>query len=157
VPKSNKLKLVGRLTVNGKPLSAVATRVAYVQQEEIFYSQMTVRETLELTATLRLPKRLSAEERTAVVSRGNLGFDVHASIGSKRHNRSQVHSTPSTATSQQTSLRAPPGLCECEVSRCGVERTWCRCLSRFKGFEASYPLASWALQPKLFHLLAAIV
>jgi ABC-type branched-subunit amino acid transport system ATPase component len=68
VPKSNKLKLVGRLTVNGKPLSAVATRVAYVQQDEIFYSQMTVRETLELTATLRLPKRLSAQERTAVVS-----------------------------------------------------------------------------------------
>lgn len=55
----------------------MATRVAYVQQEEIFYSMMTVRETLELIATLRLPKRLTAAERAAVVDSAiaRLGLD----------------------------------------------------------------------------------
>ena len=42
-------------------------RQAYVRQEDIFYTQMTVRETLMFAARLRLPSSVSLEEKRAVV------------------------------------------------------------------------------------------
>ena len=43
------------------------SRVAYVRQEDIFFSQLTVRETLSLAAELQLPSSLTSEERTKYV------------------------------------------------------------------------------------------
>jgi ABC-type multidrug transport system ATPase subunit len=37
-----------------------------VQQQDVFYSQMTVRETIELAATLRLPNTVTAKDRLEV-------------------------------------------------------------------------------------------
>ena len=42
-------------------------RQAYVRQEDIFYTQMTVRETLMFAARLRLPSNVSLEEKREVV------------------------------------------------------------------------------------------
>ena len=40
----------------------LAGRQAYVRQEDIFFSQLTVRETLQMAARLRLPAAMPAEE-----------------------------------------------------------------------------------------------
>lgn len=40
---------------------------AYVKQEDVFYSQLTVRETLLMAARLRLPNSMSLDEKTAMV------------------------------------------------------------------------------------------
>lgn len=52
------------------PLSPMLTRPslqAYVKQEDVFYSQLTVRETLVMSARLRLPSSMSLDEKTAMV------------------------------------------------------------------------------------------
>jgi ABC-type multidrug transport system ATPase subunit len=45
----------------------VVYRVAYVRQEDLFFSQLTVRETLSLAAELQLPSSLRSEERVKYV------------------------------------------------------------------------------------------
>ena len=53
VPKSKNIELVGALEANGKDArGGGGFRKAYVQQEDVFYSQLTVRETLETAAKL---------------------------------------------------------------------------------------------------------
>lgn len=42
---------------------------AYVKQEDVFYSQLTVRETLLMAARLRLPRSMSLDEKTAMVDK----------------------------------------------------------------------------------------
>lgn len=43
--------------------------IAYVLQEDVFFTQLTVREQLFITSKLRLPDGLSPEERQDVVDR----------------------------------------------------------------------------------------
>ena len=47
----------------GGASSAVGVRQAYVRQDDIFYTQMTVRETLLFAARLRLPKGVPLAEK----------------------------------------------------------------------------------------------
>ena len=49
------------------PRRLPGVRQAYVRQEDIFYTQMTVRETLMFAARLRLPSNVSLEEKREVV------------------------------------------------------------------------------------------
>lgn len=49
-------------------------RFAYVRQEDLFFSQLTVRETLSLAAELQLPEISSVEERDEYVN--NLLFKL---------------------------------------------------------------------------------
>lgn len=42
-------------------------RFAYVRQEDLFFSQLTVRETLSLAAELQLPELSSVKERDEYV------------------------------------------------------------------------------------------
>lgn len=49
-------------------------RFAYVRQEDLFFSQLTVRETLALAAELQLPETSSVEERDEYVN--NLLFKL---------------------------------------------------------------------------------
>ncbi|KAK9223106.1 hypothetical protein WN944_011548 [Citrus x changshan-huyou] len=65
---SPRLHLSGLLEVNGKPSSNKAYKFAYVRQEDLFFSQLTVRETLSLAAELQLPEILSVEERDEYVN-----------------------------------------------------------------------------------------
>ena len=63
-PVTSLMTLSGRLHINGRdPGAAGAPRAGYVPQEDLFYSQMTVQETLDMVATLRLPKGTSADVR----------------------------------------------------------------------------------------------
>lgn len=46
-----------------------ATKQAFVKQEDVFYSQLTVRETLLMAARLRLPSSMPLEEKSAMVDK----------------------------------------------------------------------------------------
>ncbi|XP_022733677.1 ABC transporter G family member 7 isoform X2 [Durio zibethinus] len=65
---SPRLRLSGLLEFNGKPSSNKAYKFAYVRQEDLFFSQLTVRETLSLAAELQLPEISSVEERDEYVN-----------------------------------------------------------------------------------------
>ncbi|KAF5199945.1 Abc transporter g family member [Thalictrum thalictroides] len=68
VGASPRLHLSGLLEVNGRPKSNKAYRFAYVRQEDLFFSQLTVRETLSLAAELQLPTMSSVEDREEYVN-----------------------------------------------------------------------------------------
>jgi ABC-type glutathione transport system ATPase component len=54
----------GEILANGKPRPAdFARRVAYVLQDDIFFSFLTVKQTLEYQAQLRLPASMSMDEK----------------------------------------------------------------------------------------------
>uniref|UniRef100_A0A803LJI6 ABC transporter domain-containing protein n=1 Tax=Chenopodium quinoa TaxID=63459 RepID=A0A803LJI6_CHEQI len=65
---SPRLSLSGFLEVNGQQKSKKSYKFAYVRQEDLFFSQMTVREILSLAAELQLPQMSSAEARDAYVN-----------------------------------------------------------------------------------------
>ncbi|GMH35135.1 hypothetical protein BSKO_03003 [Bryopsis sp. KO-2023] len=68
VPYSKKLTFKGSLDVNGKPHHQIKdVPQAYVQQDDLFYSMLTVRETLTMAAHLRLPKEVSDDQKDAFV------------------------------------------------------------------------------------------
>nr|ATB19621.1 putative ABCG7 [Juniperus procera] len=64
---SPRLHLMGRLYVNGNPFSSASHKIAYVRQEDLFFSQLTVRETLSLAVELQLSKLTSSEDREKYV------------------------------------------------------------------------------------------
>ncbi|KAK1302607.1 ABC transporter G family member 7 [Acorus calamus] len=66
---SPRLRLTGRFEVNGRPRSHGGCKIAYVRQEDLFFSQLTVRETLSLAAELQLPNELLVEERDEYVNK----------------------------------------------------------------------------------------
>ena len=66
-PVTKGMTLSGTVRINGNLPEASGVRVGYVQQQDLFYSQLTVQETLEMVATLRLPGHLSAEQRAAAI------------------------------------------------------------------------------------------
>ncbi|KAL3694118.1 hypothetical protein R1sor_007769 [Riccia sorocarpa] len=62
LPASNRMRLTGHLFINGLPVRNAKRTVAYVRQEDLFFSQLTVRETLALAAELQLPKNVDKEK-----------------------------------------------------------------------------------------------
>ncbi|CAK8573942.1 unnamed protein product [Lathyrus sativus] len=66
---SPRLHLSGLLEFNGKPSSRNSYKFAYVRQEDLFFSQLTVRETLSLAIELQLPNISSVEERDEYVNK----------------------------------------------------------------------------------------
>ncbi|GBF92012.1 ATP-binding cassette transporter [Raphidocelis subcapitata] len=67
VAASSKVKLSGRIMVNGVDATAANHRQAYVEQNDQFYSMLTVNETLGTAAALQLPAYITAESRDAYV------------------------------------------------------------------------------------------
>ncbi|KAK9935236.1 hypothetical protein M0R45_022346 [Rubus argutus] len=65
---SPRLSLSGLLEFNGNPSPYKAYKIAYVRQEDLFFSQLTVRETLSLAAELQLPEISSSEARLEYVN-----------------------------------------------------------------------------------------
>eukprot|EP00960_Hanusia_phi_P065139 766000-Hanusia_phi.AAC.9 len=63
--KTKGLALEGMLQINGMDISKnyASVKKAYVRQDDIFYTQMTVRETLRFTARLRLPKKMNLQHK----------------------------------------------------------------------------------------------
>ncbi|XP_047341366.1 ABC transporter G family member 7 isoform X2 [Impatiens glandulifera] len=71
---SPRLHLSGLFEINGRKISNKAYKFAYVRQEDLFFSQLTVRETLSLAAELQLREIISVEERDEYVN--NLLFKL---------------------------------------------------------------------------------
>ncbi|KAK9792241.1 hypothetical protein WJX73_003742 [Symbiochloris irregularis] len=67
VPQTKRMALKGNISINGEPQQSAARRQGYVQQDDIFFSQMTVRETLSMAAALRMPRTSTPEDRSAAV------------------------------------------------------------------------------------------
>lgn len=69
VPKTKGMKFTGRLTVNGSTSGLEGLPQAYVQQDDLFFSQLTVREILTMAAHLRLPPSMVDEAKDEYVER----------------------------------------------------------------------------------------
>jgi len=67
LPRNERMHAVGTVLVNGKPIMSSDHAQAYVKQQDLFYSQLTARETLNLAAALRLPKSFSQQKRDEYV------------------------------------------------------------------------------------------
>ncbi|XP_027097296.2 ABC transporter G family member 7-like [Coffea arabica] len=74
VMASPRLHLSGLLEVNGQKISKRTYKFAYIRQEDLFFSQLTVRETLSLAAEMQLEEISSVEERDEYVT--NLLFKL---------------------------------------------------------------------------------
>ena len=85
VPASKRVVLRGRVLANGVDVREHRPRIAYVQQKDVFYSQLSVRETLAMAARLRLPRAMSEAERQGrvdnVVSRMGLRACLDSPMG----------------------------------------------------------------------------
>src|ERR1700676_5296566 len=70
----------GLVTVNGEPVSARLTDIGYLPQDEIVHPDLTVTESLEYSARLRLPADSADDEIAATVRRAldELGLEEHA-------------------------------------------------------------------------------
>ena len=56
----------GRILFNGSERTSRTKReIGYVMQDDLFFSQLTVRETLQFTADIRIPDTATAEEKSA--------------------------------------------------------------------------------------------
>lgn len=63
LPAPPGLRLTGYLDVNGRPRSGGDSNAAYVRQKDLFFSHLTVRETLSLAVELQVPDGSSTEAR----------------------------------------------------------------------------------------------
>lgn len=68
MPYSKNIHLQGHITTNGVPLQSSKLRAGFVQQDDLFYPQLTVKETLMMAAELRMSRDTSAGEREAYVN-----------------------------------------------------------------------------------------
>jgi ABC transport system ATP-binding/permease protein len=70
----------GSVTVNGEPVSSRLTDIGYLPQDEIVHPDLSVRESLEYSARLRLPTDTGEDEIEAAVLRAleELGLEAHA-------------------------------------------------------------------------------
>lgn len=71
---SPRLQLSGLLEFNGQPRANKPYKFAYIRQDDLFFSQLTVRETLSLAAELQLSEDYSVDEREKYVN--NLLFKL---------------------------------------------------------------------------------
>nr|XP_022290386.1 ABC transporter G family member 22-like [Crassostrea virginica]XP_022290391.1 ABC transporter G family member 22-like [Crassostrea virginica]XP_022290399.1 ABC transporter G family member 22-like [Crassostrea virginica] len=59
----------GTITVNGQNITKdLRRKICYVLQQDIFFSSLTLRETLQFTARIRLPEQMSTEQITSKVN-----------------------------------------------------------------------------------------
>jgi ABC-type multidrug transport system ATPase subunit/ABC-type multidrug transport system permease subunit len=70
----------GQVRINGEPVSARLTDIGYLPQDEIVHPALSVRESLQYSARLRLPGDTRPEEIAATVARAleELGLEAHA-------------------------------------------------------------------------------
>lgn len=60
--------MTGLVSINGRAFKKnMRKQIAYVLQEDIFYTQLTVRQQLTITSHLRLPESVSDEDKAAAV------------------------------------------------------------------------------------------
>lgn len=67
LPYAKAIALSGEICVNGKSITEGNHTPAYVTQDDLFFSQLTVKETLQMAAKMRLPADMDESERVAFV------------------------------------------------------------------------------------------
>lgn len=67
LPYSKAISLHGSIDVNGVSIDDFEHVPAYVTQEDIFFSQLTVQETLDMAARMRLPRDMPTDRKEAFV------------------------------------------------------------------------------------------
>lgn len=89
LPASSKIHLYGNVTRNGVPVDHDDQPVAYVTQEDLFFSQLTVRETLDIAAKMRLPADMSAHDKQrfadALIRKLGLVSTVNTRVGDEKN------------------------------------------------------------------------
>jgi ABC-type multidrug transport system ATPase subunit len=84
LPKSNHGELQGDITINGRPRDKFFRQmVGYVMQDDVFFSNLTVLETLTLAARLKLPKAMSTAEKDEVVQKVVLELSLSQAINTR--------------------------------------------------------------------------
>ena len=67
VPASKLVRVTGVVKANGTDTKVRKPHIAYVQQKDVFFANLTARETLELAARMHLPKSWSEERKMGKV------------------------------------------------------------------------------------------
>lgn len=67
LPYSSKLRLEGYVTANDSPMPSPKYKTGFVAQEDLFFSQLTVRETLTMASELRAKRGSTAQEKEELV------------------------------------------------------------------------------------------
>ena len=67
LPYSPALSLEGHIAANGSPIPSYEYKTGFVAQEDLFFSQLTVRETLNMAAELRAKASTTSEGRAVLV------------------------------------------------------------------------------------------
>ncbi|KAI0567521.1 ABC-2 type transporter [Gracilaria domingensis] len=87
-PESSKAQLFGHITRNGVSVDDDPQPVAYVTQEDLFFSQLTVRETLDIAAALRLPGNMPQDQKRefvdALIRKLGLVSTVNTRVGDEK-------------------------------------------------------------------------
>jgi len=86
ISKRSQLGVSGDVLINGQPTDRNYKRnVAYVLQSEVLFENLTVQQTLDFTASLRLPKSFTAAEKrervSSIIDTLNLAKARHTIIG----------------------------------------------------------------------------
>ncbi|KAL4432817.1 hypothetical protein ABPG77_008143 [Micractinium sp. CCAP 211/92] len=85
MPYNKNITLQGHVTANGAPLHQSKLRVGFVQQDDLFYPQLTVKETLMMAARLRMSADTPADAREAyvdgIISRLGLAKAANTPVG----------------------------------------------------------------------------
>ncbi|PXF46733.1 ABC transporter G family member 7 [Gracilariopsis chorda] len=88
LPASSKIHLFGHVTRNGVPVDHDDQPVAYVTQDDLFFSQLTVRETLHIAAQMTLPANMSTDDKhrfaDALIRKLGLLSTVNTRVGDEK-------------------------------------------------------------------------
>lgn len=95
VQKASNISIYGTVTINGQPMPSVkdnnggndsgaaSVPIAYVSQEDLFFSQLTVRETLDIAAQLRLHD-LAGHDTDDLIRRLGLVSCADSTVGDEK-------------------------------------------------------------------------
>eukprot|EP01087_Luapelamoeba_hula_P022636 TRINITY_DN8165_c0_g1_i1.p1 TRINITY_DN8165_c0_g1~~TRINITY_DN8165_c0_g1_i1.p1 ORF type:complete len:719 (-),score=140.48 TRINITY_DN8165_c0_g1_i1:90-2246(-) len=81
--RRTKMNVTGDILINGKEIKGhrLKRRMAYVLQDDVFFTQITVRDTLNYTAQLRLPRKLGSKEKASRVNEVLSELGLHRCAG----------------------------------------------------------------------------
>ncbi|EEA27042.1 hypothetical protein TMatcc_004679 [Talaromyces marneffei ATCC 18224] len=122
--ESNRLKIIGSTTFNGDS-NIAHTRSSYVMQQDVLIPTLTVRETLQYAADLRLPPPITHAERKAIVEQVILELGLKECADTRIGN--SAHKGCSGGEKRRTSIGvqmlANPSVLFCDEPTTGLDAT----------------------------------
>lgn len=135
---SSRLKTTGTVTYNGNP-ALHTVRSAYVMQQDVLIPTLTVRETLQYAADLRLPNSTAAD-RKAVVEKTILELGLKEAADTRIGSSSQKGASggEKRRTSIGVQMLANPSVLFCDEPTTGLDSTSAyQVVKRLKGLAES--------------------